>query len=476
MKFDFSTSAGAYEIDRTGSNLTPVGGLVAFASFVNSLGVLDLLDRHFPVERSSNNALPVRDILVGFLLTTLLDGQRFSDIRFIQNDPVVGEAFGVRKRIPGDDTVRRLFERIKPEAGRTLMYAANQYLYKSLPDYYILDWDSTVTTRFGNQEGVEIGYNPAKPGRGSHCPLVCSVAGIRLCLDMEMRPGNSHTAGGWIQSMERLFSHLPDGKLPWLNRADIGFCAEDFLQWHEAKADRPHYLFKLRKTKKVQEAIRSVSDEQWQGPASINALQLAECQLQLSGWNKKRRVVLGRRLISKQSPEDSGTLFGICEYHYYAYVTDLSMEQFSCWQIADLYDKRADCENIFDELKNQWGLGGFCSQKQGVTEFAARKTLFAYNLWSLFVRFFNVDCHQEAKTSRREFMLLPAKLVKSARQKHVGISVTERCWDRIQEGYARLIHWMRSNAPQLNLGTTIANMTIAFQNNFSPKLLIDCGS
>lgn len=66
MKFDVTTSAGAYEIDRTGSNLTPLGGLVAFASFVNSLGVLDLLDTHFPIERSSNNAFPIRDIFVGF--------------------------------------------------------------------------------------------------------------------------------------------------------------------------------------------------------------------------------------------------------------------------------------------------------------------------------------------------------------------------------------------------------------------------
>ena len=117
MKLDFSTSAGAYQIERTGSNLTPLGGLIAFASFVNELGVLDTLSEEFPVTRKSNNARPTCDILVGFMLTTLPDGDRFSDIRYIQNDPVVGEAFGVKKRIPGDDTVRRLFERIEPDAG-----------------------------------------------------------------------------------------------------------------------------------------------------------------------------------------------------------------------------------------------------------------------------------------------------------------------------------------------------------------------
>ena len=475
MKFDFNTASGTYGIERTGNNLTPLGGLIAFASFVNEIGVLDQLEVNFPVERSSNNALPVRDILVGFFLTVLLDGQRFSDIRFIQNDPVVGEAFGVKKRIPGDDTVRRLFEKVNPDDGRKLMYSVNQYLYKSLPDYYILDWDSTVTSRFGNQEGVEVGYNPTKPGRGSHHPLLCSVGGIRLCLDIEIRPGNSHTAGGWLESMERLFDNLPEGKRPWLNRADIGFCSEVFLNWHECSAERPHYLFKLRKTKYVMQAIQNVPEDKWLGSASINALQVAECRLKLTGWSKERRVILGRRLISTQTPQESGTLFGMSQYHYYAYVTDLTEQQFTCWQITDLYNKRSDCENIFDELKNQWGLAGFCSQKQCVTEFAARMTLFAYNLWSLFVRFFNISNHQEAKTSRREFMLLPAKLVRTSRQRYVCISAIEQRWERLKEGYERLLFWMKSNAPQLNLGTTIANMVIATCQKNTPKLEFKCG-
>ena len=29
---------------------------------------------------------------------------------------------------------------------------------------------------------------------------------------------------------------------------------------------------------------------------------------------------------------------------------------------GQLYRDRADCENVFDELKNQWGWGGFTTQ------------------------------------------------------------------------------------------------------------------
>lgn len=55
----------------------------------------------------------------------------------------------------------------------------------------IIDWYSTVTTRYGEKEQVAIGYNPTKPGRGSHQPLVCLVAGLCLCLDLDFRSVDS---------------------------------------------------------------------------------------------------------------------------------------------------------------------------------------------------------------------------------------------------------------------------------------------
>jgi len=374
MNFDFSTASGQYEIERTGSKLTPCGGLIAFASFVNQIGALDDLIDRISVNRTSPNALPIRDIIVSLMLTILLDGKRYNDVRFIQGDSVLGEAFGVKKRICSDDTIRRLLETIDSQEIPKIFYDANRYLTESLPNYYILDWDSTVTTRYGTQEGVSIGYNPTKRGRGSHHPLVGSLAGMRLCLDMEMREGKAVSADNWIEVLDRLMNELPEEKRPWLNRADIGFCAEKFLEWHEN--NKLHYLFKLKQTARIREAIRKMPDDQWEGHGSINALQLSECRMQLMGWNKERRVIIGRRLVSVKSAEESYTLFGESKYMHYAFVTDLPKESFTCWQIAELYDKRADCENIFDELKNQWGFTGFCSQTQSVTDFTARMVLF----------------------------------------------------------------------------------------------------
>jgi hypothetical protein len=43
-----------------------------------------------------------------------------------------------------------------------------------------LDLDSSVMTRYGEQEGAKAGYNPKKPGRASHHPLIAFMAEMRM--------------------------------------------------------------------------------------------------------------------------------------------------------------------------------------------------------------------------------------------------------------------------------------------------------
>ena len=60
--------------------------------------------------------------------------------------------------------------------------------------------------------------------------------------------------------------------------------------------------------------------------------------------------------------EDDGEFLSYAKYKYEAYVTSLDRDYAQSWQILELYRKRADCENVFDQLKNQWGFNGFCSR------------------------------------------------------------------------------------------------------------------
>jgi hypothetical protein len=46
-----------------------------------------------------------------------------------------------------------------------------------------------------------------------------------------------------------------------------------------------------------------------------------------------------------------------------AHVTNLHSQEATPSQILIAYRKRADAENVIEELKNQWGLLGFCTRK-----------------------------------------------------------------------------------------------------------------
>lgn len=74
-------------------------------------------------------------------------------------------------------------------------------LWRILPEQIILDWDSTVLTKYGHQEGAEVGYNPTKPGRRSHHLLLAVVVGARLCPVYRFRSGNTVSASQWLESM-----------------------------------------------------------------------------------------------------------------------------------------------------------------------------------------------------------------------------------------------------------------------------------
>jgi hypothetical protein len=133
-------------------------------------------------------------------------------------------------------------------------------------------------------------------------------------------------------------------------------------------------------------------------------------------------------------------------------VTNLTVEEAEAFQIVQLYRQRADAENVFDELKNQWGFAGFCAQKASVSQSSARMLLLIYNLWSLFVRVLkNQGGHTEAIKSRYELLLIPAKLIMSGRRKIVKLAIGNKFASFLKQAYKRLEEWLSQTAPQLKL-------------------------
>jgi len=438
---------------------------VAWDHFLEHCGVISELAANYPLPRTSNNATPVVDVLKAFSLNCLVGGTRFAHGRRLQDDEAVAKIIGMRNgRLCGEDAFRRLCAGLDTTQVETWFAPAEQMIHQAIPPNAVADWDSTVIVRYGKQEDTAIGYNPQKPGRPSHHPLACVIGGTRLCLHMEWRKGNTVSSSGWIEAMEKVWRSPTAQHRIRLNRGDIGFGQESIMAWHEqSSGKRPSYLFKLKLTANVKKAITAIRWDDWQGKSNEGLVQLAEIKLKLTGWSCERRVIV-ERTLKPLNAGPQGSFWRHCKEDFSAYVTNLTLEEAEAFQVVQLYRQRADAENVFDELKNQWGFSGFCSQKASVSQSSARMLLLIYNLWSLFVRVLkNQGGHTEAIKSRYELLLIPAKMVLSGRRKIVKLAVGNKFASFLKQAYQRLEQWLRQTAPQLNLT----------MGKFPPWLLFD---
>ena len=91
-----------------------------------------------------------------------------------------------------------------------------------------IDLDSTVITRYGDQEGASKGYNPKKPGRNSHHPLIAFISQTKMVANAWMRSGNTSDLNNYSNFLDETFDVcLKDHKVG-LVRADSGFYSQKF--------------------------------------------------------------------------------------------------------------------------------------------------------------------------------------------------------------------------------------------------------
>ncbi len=322
---------------------------------------------------------------------------------------------------------------------------------------WILDVDVTVKPLYGHQEGALLGYNPKKPGRPSHTCHTYQMAGLRLVRGVDVEPGNQSHSNTTLPGLLKLIDRLPPNQRPFCVRRDAGFGHDAVMQGLEER--QIPYLFKLRATKNVKRYLEKIF---W-AKGWVNAgagFEGREGELALSGWKIARRViVLRRRLKGEVALSDTHQLApGFLDtdvptqrYEYFVLVTDLTHE---IRTLAQLYRDRADSENTFDELKNQWGWGGFTTQDLKRCRFNAMAVALIYNWWSLFVRLANPKARLEAITSRPFLLSGVARQSRHAGQQHLVISHTHRYAHLAQAMLTRvsrmLQEWAKTTAEQLD--------------------------
>ena len=174
--------------------------------------------------------------------------------------------------------------------------------------------------------------------------------------------------------------------------------------------------------------------------------------LTLVGWSRARRVVVLRRKLTGEilitGKDDMQDQFAFIEGDVptarYEYAVLITSTQHEIVTLAQLYRDRADAENNFDELKNQWGWGGFTTQDLARCRLMARMVALVYNWWNLFVRLAQPHKHFEAITSRPLLLHGVATQTRHAGQTRLTIPSTHAKQAAIQAVLTSLAGFLRS--------------------------------
>jgi len=452
------------------ANATAMGQLAFFAEFLELSGLFERWVADCPLAYTSGNAPAVRDVL-GTWMLSILDGHcRYAHIASLRGDAVAPEILNMSKII-SDESLRRALAHIAPapndkdsdeqrlakeaqveKAGKWMKQALLESVQYALNTPWILDCDTTIKTLFGHQSGAEISYNPKKPGRPSHTVHTYWMANLRLVLHAELQPGKSHSAAHSLPGMIDLILRLPKEKRPKLVRGDIAFGTERVMC--DLEEIDQSYLFKLKQTANVKRLVeRQWRKSEWRDVGQ--GWQACEDRLQLMGWTGSRRVIVMRHAVAGELVVETGkaprsgskaakakaeekrqlALQFIDENEpskLWKYAVLVTNSSYAVEHMGQLYRDRADCENGFDELKNQWGWGGYSTQDIERCNLSAQAVGLIYNWWSWYVRLAHPQARLEAITSRPLLLAAVGKITEHAGQKRILLSLTHAAASQVK--------------------------------------------
>ena len=373
-----------FDISYTSKEITPWGGMVFLKQMLQKIGFREVIDSNLDLPQSgSNRGYKTATIIEGFITSIWCGANRFLHTEVTRHDLTLGKIFDW-KNTPGQDTYKRFFSKFNQATNQKVSAYFYSWIFDNFKfDNFTLDIDSSVMTRYGEQEGAKKGYNPAKRGRCSHHPLIAFIDDVKLVANMWLRSGDTSSANNFLSFLEDTLSKLKN-KTVSLIRLDSGFFQSNILDYLEQKP--MNYIIAAKFTHPIQRVIKDSTS--W--IVLDTGIEICEQVYQSFSWQVPRRLVIVRQKI-KDRPNAPGKQLRIFleeevfkNYRYSAYVTNMNLAPAEIWR---LYRGRANAENRIKELKYDFGFDSFNLKDFYATEAALTFVMIAYNLMALFRTF-----------------------------------------------------------------------------------------
>ncbi len=182
------------KIEFTDKEITPWGGIALLKKMMDKMSFIELLKTSpLPAQGSNRGYDPVQ-IILQFIISIWCGASRYEHLEVTRFDGVIQQMFGW-KRMAAHRAFIRYFQKFSMEDNANVFSNFYQWFFNNLAfNNFTLDLDSSVVTRYGEQQGAAVGYNVKKRGRNSHHPLMAFVADVEMVANFWLRSGDAHSA------------------------------------------------------------------------------------------------------------------------------------------------------------------------------------------------------------------------------------------------------------------------------------------
>lgn len=396
------------DIKFVNKEITPFGGLSQFFRMLEKCRLAEHLEQSGLPSQGSNRGYKPLQLILGLFAGVWCGASCFGHLDVVRYDTALCNLLGW-KRGADHRAYQRYFNKFSQAVNQRVFGELFRWFFSELLfDNYTLDFDSTVMVREGNQQGAAKGYNPKRPGRLSHHPLLAFVSEVRMVANYWLRPGNTAASTNYLAFLEDTLSRLENKKVG-LVRMDSGFFTKEILDFLEYK--KIHYIVACRFNNRIKYSL--THEKVWMEVA--DGLEISETSYQEESWDRPRRIIMVRQEMEKRPNAagkqvrrlelfEDGNDFG--KYRYSCLVTNLRLPSKI---VYDSYRGRADSENRIKELKYDFSIDDFVTDNFWATEACGSFIVMAYNFMSLFRHaLINSDRKQFLKTIRYELISIPA--------------------------------------------------------------------
>jgi hypothetical protein len=317
-------------IEFVDKEITCRGGVSILKKMMDASGFSTFLDTLPLPEQGSNRGYPPTQLFLLFMSSVWCGADRFAHMDITRLDTSLQRLYGW-ERMPEHKAFERYFRKFDISVSHAVFGGLYRWFFNNLQfDNFTLDIDSSVMTRYGDQQGSAKGYNKHKPGRQSHHPIMAFVSEIEMVANFWLRPGDVHTANNFKAFLEETLLFLNDKKTGLL-RPDSGFYSNDIFEYLETENRKTDYISVTIQRKIAAQKAWFCVDK---------GIGIGEFEYQAPEWKKPRRMVVVRQKVATrtQAPGKQLRLFEddmeINGYRYACYVSTLKLSAADIWRLC----------------------------------------------------------------------------------------------------------------------------------------------